>query len=150
MEIVMADNFHAIDEPDLAKDMVIGAENIAVWLFGSRERTRSVYHLFGKTNFGKTKMPSTEVGGRLAIRKSVIRGFLWARERRAFRDHKGEYSNKVEQLVRLGILLPKLVALLEAEANGASHGRIDPDHLRLWILIVRETLRAAEGVLKGE
>jgi hypothetical protein len=142
----MPDGFHAIDEPDLAKDMVVGAEDIAVWLFGSSDKARRVYYLAEKS-----RLPTFAFGRtRIAIRKSVVRAFYWAKERRAFRNDGEEYSEKVEQLVRLGVLLPRLAAILEAEANRSPFDRIDPDRLRLWMLIVRETLRATERVLKGE
>jgi len=143
----MPDSFHDIDEPDFAKDMLVGAEDIATWLLGSPEKAhqRQVYYLVEQT-----RLPSFPFGRtRIAIRKSVVRAYFWAKERRAFRNNEEEYSEKTEQLVRLGMLLPRLAAILEAEASRAPAAGIDPEHLRLWMLIVQETLRATERVLKG-
>jgi hypothetical protein len=98
--------FHHIDVPEISHDLVIGAEQIATWLFGAPERRR-LYHLAEST-----KLPTTNVGSKIAIQKSVVRAFFWAKQSRAFAN------DNIEELIRLRLLLLKLLELLRPANAG--------------------------------
>jgi hypothetical protein len=62
---------------ELADDTLEGASAIAEFLFGSRDKTRKVYHLVQKS-----KIPIYRLGALLHARKSVLMEFIAAQERR--------------------------------------------------------------------
>ena len=101
-------NFHRIDAPEFSNDLLIGAEAIATWLFGSPERRR-LYHLI-ETSRG---IPTFRLGSKIAAQKSIMRAAFWAQQKRAFSN------DNVETLVRLRLLLVKTLEVL-----GASDGNI--------------------------
>jgi hypothetical protein len=115
--------FHHIDVPDISHDLIIGAEEIATWLFGAPERRR-LYHLAERT-----KLPTTHVGSKIAIQKSVVRAFFWAEQSRSFAN------DNVEGLIRLRLLLLKLLELLRPAAGGAKPG-CDLDYMQISIAMI--------------
>lgn len=62
---------------ELADDTLEGASAIAEFLFGSRDKTRKVYHLVQTS-----KIPIYRLGALLHARKSVLLEFIAAQERR--------------------------------------------------------------------
>jgi len=64
--------------PALAPDLLRGADEIAAFLFGSRAARRRVYRLQAKA-----RLPIIRVGGRLCARRSALREWFAAEERRA-------------------------------------------------------------------
>ena len=103
--------FHHIDVPGLSQDLIIGAEEIATWLFGAPERRR-LYHL-AETS----RLPTLRVGSKIAIQKSVIRASFWAQQSRSFAN------DNVEELIRLRLLLLKLLELLQPPELDTKLGR---------------------------
>jgi hypothetical protein len=103
-------NFHRIDAPDFSKDLLLGAEEISIWLFGTSERRR-LYHLI-ETSRG---IPTFRLGSKIAAQKSVLRAAFWAQQKRAFSN------DNVETLVRLRLMLLKT-----REVTGASDGNVAP------------------------
>ena len=117
------DYFRHIDIPGISQDMVIGAEEVATWLFGAPERRR-VYHLAEKT-----KLPTHTVGSKIAIRKSVIRAFFWAQQARSFAN------DNLEELIRLRLLLLKLRELLRPANAGITLGS-NLDYLQISFAMI--------------
>jgi hypothetical protein len=64
-------------DPALADDLLIGAEQIAQFVFGDRKMRRRIYHLLSSS-----RMPHARLGGRLCVRKSAILQWLIAQEQR--------------------------------------------------------------------
>jgi len=64
--------------PALAPDLLHGADAIATFLFGSPAARRRVYRLQAKG-----RLPIIRVGGRLCARRSALREWFAAEERRA-------------------------------------------------------------------
>jgi hypothetical protein len=54
-------------EPEFAKDLLRGAEEIAQFLYGDRELRRKVYHLVATSN-----LPVFKLGSMICARKSVL------------------------------------------------------------------------------
>jgi hypothetical protein len=61
--------------PVLAGDLLIGAGEIAKFLYGNPRRRRAVYHLYETGG-----LPTFKLGGQLCARKSTLVGFVKARE----------------------------------------------------------------------
>jgi hypothetical protein len=68
-------------DPEFAKDLLRGAEEIAQFLYGERERRRKVYHLAGTSN-----LPIFKLGSMICARKSVLVKWIKDQEER----HAGE------------------------------------------------------------
>jgi hypothetical protein len=96
---------------------------------------RKLYHLAEKTN----SLPFFPSGSKLAIRKSVVRAHVWAKERKAFS------TEKEEQLVQLAILLSKLLALVRQ--SNPSRPSVDPTAIHLWTGLLYEISRAIDKIL---
>jgi hypothetical protein len=129
------DDFHNIDDSELHRQLVLGAAPIASYVFGTPDKARSVYHLAAAS-----RLPIFQFGTKLAIRKSVLRAYFWALERRAFRDQDEE------QLVRLSMLLRTLNALIRTGKTGS----VATDDTTLWIMLLTEASRAIDHVLGSE
>jgi hypothetical protein len=132
---MLEDNFHKIDAPEFSKDLLVGAEDIATWLFGAPE-TRRLYHLVETSRGG---FGTFRLGSRIAVQKSVVRAAFWAQQKRSF--SRGD----LEALVRLRLLLLKTLELMptiEGESkpgNGFDHGQL--------CLATHEAARAIERFL---
>jgi hypothetical protein len=103
-------SFHRIDAPEFSKDLLLGAEEVATWMFGPLKRRR-LYHLI-ETGRG---IPTFRLGSKIAAQKSVLRAAFWAQQKRAFSN------DNIETLVRLRLLLLKT-----REVIGASEGNAAP------------------------
>jgi hypothetical protein len=99
-------NLHKIDAPEFSKDLLLGAEEVATWMFGPLKRRR-LYHLI-ETGRG---IPTFRLGSKIAAQKSVLRAAFWAQQKRALN------SEDIERLVRL-----QLVLLKTREVFGATDG----------------------------
>jgi len=55
------------NDPDFAKDLLRGAEEIALFLYGDRTLRRKVYHLSSCSN-----LPVFKLGSVICARKSVL------------------------------------------------------------------------------
>jgi hypothetical protein len=130
------DNFHMIDAPEFWTDLLLTAEAISEFLYGTREKARSVFHVASSSN----TLPIFHFGSRLAARKSVIRATFWAQERRAFRDQKEE------DLVRLGVLLVQLGTIIRTAYAEPSA----PREAELWMLLLSETARTIDRVVTSK
>jgi hypothetical protein len=64
------------NDPEFAKDMLRGAEEIAQFLYGDRESRRKVYHLVATSN-----LPVFKLGSMICARKSVL--LKWVTEQEA-------------------------------------------------------------------
>jgi hypothetical protein len=106
------DQFHKIDAPEFSKDLLLGAEAIATWLFVAPERRR-LYHLIETS-----RMPTFRLGSKIAAQKSILRAAFWAQQKRAFGN------DDIEALARLRLQLLKAVELLRANEGNitAGHG----------------------------
>ena len=60
-------------DPEFAKDLLRGAEEIAQYLYGDRELRRKVYHLVATSNLSHFKL-----GSMICARKSVV--LKWVRD----------------------------------------------------------------------
>jgi hypothetical protein len=65
--------------PELASDLLRGADAIAEFLFGSREERRKVYHLAEKS-----RLPVFRLGSVLCARKSVLLQWIGEQEKRGW------------------------------------------------------------------
>jgi hypothetical protein len=63
-------------DPEFAKDLLRGAEEIAYFLYGDRELRRKVYHLVATSN-----LPTFKLGSMICVRKSVL--LKWIRDQEA-------------------------------------------------------------------
>lgn len=63
----MPDDQHANDNYRLADDLLRGADEIALWLYGDRGKRRMVYHLAATS-----KLPHSKIGSMICARKSVL------------------------------------------------------------------------------
>jgi hypothetical protein len=63
--------------PELAKDLLRGAEAIAQYLYGDRELRRKVYHLVATSN-----LPVFKLGSMICARKSVLLKWIEDQEER--------------------------------------------------------------------
>ena len=129
------DNFHNIDDAEFWRDVLFSASAISMFLHGTPDMVRSVYHVVETSN----SLPTFRFGGRLSARKSIIRANFWAQERRAFLERKDEH------FVRLGVLLQKLNDLMRA----AKDTQTSPHEMQLWGLLLDETAHAVDRVLKS-
>ena len=81
------------DEPEFAKDMLRGADEIAQFLFGAEAMRRKVYHLVATSN-----LPVFKLGSMICARKSVL--LKWVEEQ------EGRYANDnrkpTEKTAKLG------------------------------------------------
>jgi hypothetical protein len=64
---------------ELASDLLRGAEEIADYLFGSRDERRKVYHLAEKS-----RLPVFRLGSMLCARKSVLLQWIGEQEKRGW------------------------------------------------------------------
>jgi hypothetical protein len=71
------------DDPELAKDLLLTAAEIAEFLKGSRELTRPIYHLAATSN-----VPIFKLGSQLCARKSVLLKWIKDQEERRTREPK--------------------------------------------------------------
>jgi hypothetical protein len=129
------DNFHKIDDLEFSKELIVGADDFSMWFWGTPDKARSVYHLVEST-----RLPTFRIGSRIAARKSVIRAYFWAQERRAFRDQKDE------DFVRLGVLLLRLSEHVRAAYDAPTA----PREMQAWRLLLIETARTIDRILKSE
>jgi hypothetical protein len=71
-------------EEDLAADILRGADDVAQFLFGSRDQRRKVYHLSATSN-----LPVFKLGSMICARKSVLVKWIAEQEgRSAAEDRK--------------------------------------------------------------
>jgi hypothetical protein len=68
-------------DPEFAKDMLRGADEIAQFLFGGPEQRRKVYHLVATSN-----LPVFKLGSMICARRSILLGWITEQEGR----HGGE------------------------------------------------------------
>ena len=123
--------FHKLDYPPLASDLLRGVREITRFVYGTDERSaiRSVYHLTSG------RFPSFKLGSMTCALKSTIRASIWMQQRkRAWRGHMEE------EFVRLHVLLSGILALL-AERNGHSGGDRDDTQLRALLTEGTKTIR---------
>ena len=64
-------------DEDLAADILRGAEELAQFLFGSRDQRRKVYHLSATSN-----LPVFKLGSMICARKSVLLKWIAEQESR--------------------------------------------------------------------
>jgi hypothetical protein len=134
---ISADNFYKIDYPEFWKDLLVSAEAISTFLYGTPDKARSVYHLVETSN----TLPAFRLGSKLAALKSTIRATFWARQRRAFEDQKEG------NLVQLGVLLMKLLVLARAAQQDRTN---KPGDIHLWMALLAETSRSIDRILMRE
>lgn len=67
-------------EDDLAADILRGADELAEFLFGSRDQRRKVYHLAATSN-----LPVFKLGSMICARKSVL--LKWIAEQESRHHH---------------------------------------------------------------
>jgi hypothetical protein len=65
------------NDPEFAKDMLRGADEIAAYLFGNPALRRKVYHLVATSN-----LPVFKLGSVICARKSVLLKWVAAQETR--------------------------------------------------------------------
>ena len=70
-------------ETGFAEDMLRGADEIAVFLFGSAEHRRKVYHLATTS-----KLPTFKLGSMICARRSVLLQWIAAQEQRHANDNQ--------------------------------------------------------------
>jgi hypothetical protein len=68
-------------DPEFAKDMLRGADEIAQFLFGSHEQRRKVYHLVATSH-----LPVFKLGSMICARKSILLGWIEEQEGRHARE----------------------------------------------------------------
>ena len=66
--------------PTLAEDLLRGAEEIAIFMFGDVKHRRKVYYLTGEAPRG---LPHFKMGSVICARKSTIRAWIAEQEGRA-------------------------------------------------------------------
>jgi len=71
------------NEPEFAKDLLRGAEEIAEFLYGNREVRRKIYHLFATSN-----LPVFKLGSTICARQSVLLKWVKDQEERRSREAK--------------------------------------------------------------
>jgi hypothetical protein len=108
------DIFHWLDQPPLAPDLLEGARDLSIFLYGTPDKTRSVYHIVETS----TSLPTFPMGSKIGARKSTIRSTFWSKERRAWTEENQE------TLVRLHILLTQIMVL--SASPDRALGRIAP------------------------
>jgi len=64
----MSNEHQASNELAFSDDLLRGAAEIAVWLYGDSKFRRRIYHLVEKTNF-----PHFKIGSQIHAQKSVLR-----------------------------------------------------------------------------
>jgi len=64
-------------DPEFARDLLRGAEEIAQFLYGDRELRRKVYHLVATSN-----LPVFKLGSMICARKSVLLKWVAEQESR--------------------------------------------------------------------
>ena len=79
---------------DLAADLLTGAEEIAVFLFGSAKHKRRVYHLVEKGG-----LPVVRLGSIITARRSTLRRFWDGQEQAVFARH-GATSTQIQAVAR--------------------------------------------------
>ena len=133
------DDWHRIAEIGLrfCDDKIVRAGPISEWLWGEW-LPRKCYHLAETTR----AYPFFQEGSQLAIRKSTVRAYIWAQEKKAFS------GDQEERLVRLAILLSKLLELVRESKASADSGRADTIHL--WMALLQKTSEAIDAVLRSE
>jgi len=131
------DVLHRIGEIGLrfCDDKIVRAGPISEWLWGE-SLPKKFYHIAETTAF-----PWFNEGSQLAIRKSTVRAFIWAQEKKAFSD------DQEERLVRLAILLSKLLELVRQSQTSADSGGAT---IHLWIAMLQQTSQAIDAVLRSE
>lgn len=67
---------------DIANDLIVGADEIALFLFGDRSKRRTVYHLAETSN-----MPFHKMGSKLSLRKSSY--LSWVEEQEQANKNRG-------------------------------------------------------------
>jgi hypothetical protein len=70
-------------DPELAQDLLRGAEEIAQFLYGDRELRRKVYHLVASSN-----LPVFKLGSMICARKSVLLKWIKDQEERHAVDNR--------------------------------------------------------------
>jgi hypothetical protein len=130
------DDLHKIDYPEVWKELIVGAEGLSTFLYGTPDKARSVYHIVEKSN----TLPTFRLGSKIAAFKSTIRSSFWAQQRRVFRDQKEA------DLVQLGVLLLKLLTLVRT-ANGNGTAMPASGDVHLWMAVLTETSRAIDRIL---
>ena len=68
----------ANDNYRLADDLLRGADEIALWLYGDRGQRRKVYHLAATS-----KLPHSKIGSMICSRKSVLLEWIKKQEERS-------------------------------------------------------------------
>jgi hypothetical protein len=92
-------NFHRIDAPEFADDLLLGCSALTLWLLGTTNRRRG-YHIVQTA-----RLPTFKLGSKIAAQKSVLRAYFWAQQKRRFG------SDEIEALVRLQLILTKALAV---------------------------------------
>ena len=80
-------------DPEFAKDMLRGADEIAQFLFGAETQRRKVYHLVATSN-----LPVFKLGSMICARKSVL--LKWVEEQEG--RHANDNRNPAENTVKIG------------------------------------------------
>lgn len=68
---------------DFAKDLLRGADEIGVFLFGHRDQRRKVYHLAATS-----KLPIFKLGSLICARRSVLLSWIAEQEGRYANDNR--------------------------------------------------------------
>ena len=78
------------EQDDFASDMLRGAEQIALYLYGDEKLRRKVYHLAATSN-----LPTFKLGSMICARKSVLLKWVEDQEGRHANDNRKQASKAV-------------------------------------------------------
>lgn len=81
------------DDTEFSQDLLRGADEIALFLFGEESARRKVYHLISSTRF-----PHFKLGAMVCARKSVLLKWIEAQEL----HHANDNSKPDAKIVRIG------------------------------------------------
>jgi|SRR5258707_10197888 hypothetical protein len=91
-------------DPEFAKDLLRGAEEIAQFLFGDRALRRKAYHLVASSNF-----PAFRLGSLVCARKSVVLEWVKDQEHRcltSFRKRTSEQGGSTMEISNVPTSVP--------------------------------------------
>ena len=80
-------------DDDFSQDLLRGADEIALFLFGAESARRKVYHLIATTRF-----PHFKLGSMICARKSVVIGWIEGQELK----HANDNTKADARIVRTG------------------------------------------------
>jgi hypothetical protein len=127
-------DFHRLPEigPAFSDDLLQTASACAMWIWG-QPWAKKFYHLC--ESHGPERFPFFHIGSQLAVRKSVVKAFLWSQEVKAFE------SEHEKSLVQLTILLDSMLQLVSQARTPDNIGDV-----KVWMMMIEEILRAIQRV----